>query len=373
MPPQPNTKGEKMSEEMVPYKPLDSELRANMLSGEKSMLLNVAKYEQMQRVATMLSKSDFVPDRFRNNVGNCMVAMDMANLLNMHPVMLMRCMYVVHGTPGFEGKFVSALINSSGRYEGKLKYEWKGSSGQMDWGCRAYAVLKGSDERVNGPWIDIRMVKAEGWDQPKGRGDRQVPSKWSTMPEIMFMYRAATFFGRAHDSDLLMGMNTIDELEDMSAETDLVRSANGTYEAAEKKPEMYEPTNKAEFGQTPEQNEEQPEEKKETNIWDYDNWKNLKSPGVKMMASLHGDTFNVLSKGQRELFRDKWTNCKGLEDIPFPFDGDGNYVPPDDTNTYTEDHQKSGLSAEDAVNGEIKEDFFPDDEEKPRFLDDDTF
>jgi hypothetical protein len=55
------------------------------------------------------------------------------------------------------------------------------------------------------------MVKAEGWLAKPG-------SKWKTMPELMFRYRAAAFFGRLYAPDILMGMPTSDEMLDISHE-----------------------------------------------------------------------------------------------------------------------------------------------------------
>jgi hypothetical protein len=109
--------------EIVKTDPLPPELRAQMLNDQRSLFLNVAKFEQMQRAAQMLARATFVPDAFQGNIGNCMIALDLADRMKTHPVMLMQVMYIVHGRPGFEGKFLSALVNNSGRYEGKLKYE----------------------------------------------------------------------------------------------------------------------------------------------------------------------------------------------------------------------------------------------------------
>ncbi|WP_054031224.1 hypothetical protein [Desulfatitalea tepidiphila] len=233
------------SNEAVKYDLMPADQRAAVLSKEDSVFLNVAKFEQMQRVASMLSASDFVPSRFRGKVGNCMIALDMAALMGMHVLMLMRTMYVVHGEPGFEGKFVSALINNSKRYTDPLEYEWRGEKGRDDWGCRAFAVRRSTGKVIYGPWVDWAMVKAEGWNKP--RGDKQMTPKWVTMPEIMFMYRAATFFGRVHDSDLLMGMRTVEELEDMHQE--LVKQADGSFAMtapeSEKKADLYAVTKEA--------------------------------------------------------------------------------------------------------------------------------
>jgi hypothetical protein len=220
--------------EIVKTDPLPPELRAQMLNDQRSLFLNVAKFEQMQRAAQMLARATFVPDAFQGNIGNCMIALDLADRMKTHPVMLMQVMYIVHGRPGFEGKFLSALVNNSGRYEGKLKYEWKGEPGKPEWGCRAYAILRGTDERVNGPWCDWKMVVAEGWNKPKGGkkpGSIPQKSKWETMPELMFMYRAASFFCNTHDSDLKMGMATVEELEDIHHDADLFKQPDGTFAA----------------------------------------------------------------------------------------------------------------------------------------------
>lgn len=211
--------------------------RAAALSSESSMFLNVAKFEQMQRVATMLARSDFIPERFKGNTGNCMIALDMASLMGMHPVMLMRTMYVVAGTPGFAGKFVSALINNSGRYVDPLEYEWKGEQGTPQWGCRAFAVRKSTGKTVYGPWVTWKMVMEEGWnkDKPYKSGNGIQRSKWNTMPELMFVYRATSYFGSKNDADLLMGMRTIEEIEDSQAE--LIKQPDGSYGiASDQKP-----------------------------------------------------------------------------------------------------------------------------------------
>ena len=52
------------------------------------------------------------------------------------------------------------------------------------------------------------MAKAEGWLDKKG-------SKWLTMPEQMLAYRAYAFFGRVHVPELMMGLQTAEEVLDV--------------------------------------------------------------------------------------------------------------------------------------------------------------
>jgi hypothetical protein len=58
------------------------------------------------------------------------------------------------------------------------------------------------------------MVKAEGWDI--ARGESKMPSKWTTLPDIMGRYRSAMFLGRLYCPEVLLGLPTDDELHDVA-------------------------------------------------------------------------------------------------------------------------------------------------------------
>jgi hypothetical protein len=55
----------------------------------------------------------------------------------------------------------------------------------------------------------MKMAKAEGWVSKNG-------SKWQTMPELMIRYRAAAFFGRLYAPEIMMGMQTMEEVIDVT-------------------------------------------------------------------------------------------------------------------------------------------------------------
>jgi hypothetical protein len=62
---------------------------------------------------------------------------------------------------------------------------------------------------LEGPTVSLEMAKAEGWLDKAG-------SKWKTMPELMLKYRAAAFFGRLFAPEVLMGMQTSEEVIDIT-------------------------------------------------------------------------------------------------------------------------------------------------------------
>ena len=168
---------------------------------------DLQSFELMQRVAKAFAASDLVPQQYRGNLANTMIALDMAQRIGANPLMTMQNLYVVHGTPGWSSKFLIATVNASGRYS-SLRYEWRGEPGQDDYGCRAWAIEKATGERLDGIWVDWKMVKAEGWSSKNG-------SKWKTMPDQMFVYRSSAFWVRAYAPELAMGLQTSEELVDV--------------------------------------------------------------------------------------------------------------------------------------------------------------
>lgn len=181
--------------------------REQQLPSVKAGFFDLQAFELMQRVSKAFASSDLVPKQYLGNLANCMIAMDMAQRIGANPLMVMQNLYVVHGTPGWSSKFLIATVNVCGRYS-SLRYEWQGGkAGAADYGCRAWAVERDTGERLDGIWVTWAMVRAEGWDSKNG-------SKWKTMPDQMFVYRAAAFWQRAYAPELGMGLQTAEEIHD---------------------------------------------------------------------------------------------------------------------------------------------------------------
>lgn len=180
-------------------------------SSEFANLLDSSKFGQLQRVASIFAASQLVPAHYQNNLPNCFIALQMSMRLGTDPFMFMQNTHVVHGRPGMEAKLAIALINSSGLFKDSLDYEIEGGEDASKDGyrVRCFATRASTGKVVYGPWIDWSIVKKERWDSKDG-------SKWKTIPALMFQYRAATWFGRLHCPERLMGMQTRDEVEDVA-------------------------------------------------------------------------------------------------------------------------------------------------------------
>lgn len=172
-------------------------------------------FEQAQRICQPLAKSQMVPKDYQGNVANCMIALDLSHRLGMSVMAVMQKLYVVHGKPAFEAQFVAAAANACGKYS-PLRCKENGLQGD-DFGVYAIAKDLATGEELKGTTITQRMVKDEGWGDKAG-------SKWKTMPEQMYKYRAMTFWQREFDPGLTMGIRTADEIEDIETKAEVVRS-----------------------------------------------------------------------------------------------------------------------------------------------------
>lgn len=167
-------------------------------------------FEVIQRKGQMFASSTIVPETYRGNVGNCVIALEMANRMGAVPLMVMQNLYIVHGQPGFSSKFLVASINASKKFS-PLRYEFRGKEGEPNYGCRCYAYEahdKEHKEPLYGDWVTWEMANKEGWTKKQG-------SKWLTMPSLMFRYRAAAFWQRVYCPEITMGLLTAEELNDV--------------------------------------------------------------------------------------------------------------------------------------------------------------
>lgn len=158
-----------------------------------------------QRMAKVFATSTLVPQQYQNNIGNTMIAMNMAQRMSADPLMVMQNLVIVHSVPTFEAKFAIACFNATGKYT-PIRYEEVGEKGKDSYGMYAYAIDKATGDVLKGPEITIQLAKDEGWYSRN--------PKWKSMPQLMLRYRAASWFIRTTDPGVMMGFQTKDEIED---------------------------------------------------------------------------------------------------------------------------------------------------------------
>ena len=107
---------------------------------------------------------------------------------------------------GIQSPGVDQQLYLSAQYiqDDDFDYEMSGEGDSLT--CRCSAVRRKDGKKIYGSPVSLEMAKAEGWTKN---------SKWRTMPQLMLNYRAASFFGRQHVADLLLGVQTEEEVVDI--------------------------------------------------------------------------------------------------------------------------------------------------------------
>jgi hypothetical protein len=176
-----------------------------------SAFSGIAAFEDAQRMAKSLASSTLVPPQFQGQAGfaNCLVALEIAHRMRMSPFVVVQNLHIIHGRPSWSSQFIIGLINGCGRFS-PLRYEVTGKGDTL--ACIAVATELATGEELRGPEVSMAMAKREGWATKSG-------SKWATMPELMCRYRAAAFWGRLYIPDLLVGIQTQEEVLDVEPVT----------------------------------------------------------------------------------------------------------------------------------------------------------
>lgn len=218
----------------------DNETKKDLVVAEQQPPLtdvfsNVKAFTDAQRICKALTQSGIVPVSYQGeqNLPNAMVALEMANRIGISPISVMQNLHIIEGRPSWSSNFIISMLNSSGkftplrfRYEetdgeevSRITKKWNKRLNQYDettetefiqgLSCVAYATDKNTGEIIEGPEVSVKMAFLEGWLSKNG-------SKWRTMPKLMLAYRAAAFFGRLYAPELLLGIHSDDELNDIA-------------------------------------------------------------------------------------------------------------------------------------------------------------
>lgn len=161
--------------------------------------------------AKFLSNSTIVPVQYQRKPENCYVAIDMANRMGVPVMMVMQNLYIVQGKPSWSGTAIKSMLENSGKFE-DVETVYVGQPNTDNWGAFVTAKLKKNGKVLKGATVTIKTAKDEGWYNKTG-------SKWKTMPELMLTYRANAWFARQFAPELLMGLQSVEEVEDVSKPT----------------------------------------------------------------------------------------------------------------------------------------------------------
>ena len=204
-----------MSEKEIEVKEIDDQKDLKEFSSQNEISVRgkrfevgreVLPFETLMEMANMLSNSTIIPSSYYKRPENCFVALDMASRMGLSPMIVMQNLYVIQGKPSWSGSAIGAMLKASPQFK-DMELVYVGKPNTDEWGAYVTAKKAINDQVVKGATVTIAMSKKEGWYGKSG-------SKWQTIPELMLAYRAYAFFGRVHAPELLMGLQSSDEIVD---------------------------------------------------------------------------------------------------------------------------------------------------------------
>lgn len=168
----------------------------------------VQSFETLMEMSKMLSNSTIVPANYQRRPENVFIALEMANRMGVPVMMVMQNLYVVQGKPSWSGSAVASMIKSHPNLE-NVELHYVGQENTNTWGAYVTARSKTTGKELKGATVTMAVANAEGWVQKAG-------SKWKTMPEMMLAYRAYAWFGRVHCPEIMMGLQSVEEVSDVT-------------------------------------------------------------------------------------------------------------------------------------------------------------
>ena len=157
------------------------------------------------RIASQLAKSTIIPDNYKGKPENVIIALGMAQQLDLTPFTVMQNLNIIKGKTSWSGSFCKTLIEKTKRFK-DLELNYIGQKGTDSYGCYLSATRISDGKIIKGPEVTMKMAKEEGWTTNK---------KWLTLTDLMLAYRCQSFFARLHCPEAMNGIYTSEEIEDI--------------------------------------------------------------------------------------------------------------------------------------------------------------
>lgn len=192
-------------------------------------VLDTARFEHMQRIASVMAQSNLIPDGLCITTGddgkaeylppakivaNCFLVVNQAVRWNMDPFAVAQCVSVVHGKLCYEGKLIAAVIEA--KLGIRLAFKWDNGQGDnLGIVVSGQFSSEGTARVVTGTVGEWKTV---------GTG-----TPWTAkQSRKMLAYRGTREWARLHAPGLMLGVYSDDELADMTDDARANRARNAT-------------------------------------------------------------------------------------------------------------------------------------------------
>ena len=174
-------------------------MRANIQVGGKPMAIVPQSFDDVWRIATLMSKTAMVPEAYRGKEADCAVAIMYGLELGMSPVVALQSIAVVNGRPSVWGDALVTLCHRAGH---KLVETIEGEGDEMVAKC----VMHNKDGTQTPRTFSVKDAKtADLWGK----------NVWKKYPKRMLQMRARGFAIRDGAAEVLAGASIVEEQQDV--------------------------------------------------------------------------------------------------------------------------------------------------------------
>ncbi len=169
--------------------------------------------EVMEFAKLMSLAGSAIPPHLRNNPGGCLAATVRALELKMSPFTVANWQYEVENKGvkrvAYESQFYHACIEARAPIKTRLNFEIVGEGEERR--CKVWATLSGETE----PRVFLSDTLAKLRPSRNEYGTTKGSPLWDKKPDVQMFYNASRDFARIYFPDVLGGLYTKDELEEM--------------------------------------------------------------------------------------------------------------------------------------------------------------
>ena len=209
-------------------------------SSTVALVLDGQSMDKMMAMADVMSRGvATVPRHLQKNSADCLAVIMQAMQWKMNPFAVAQKTHLVNGVLGYEAQLVNSVINALAPTKDRLNYEWFGDWDKVlgkfkeieskkkidedtgkpltyrvpDWkitdeaglGVKVWATIKGED---NPRVLELRLIQCRVRNSPL----------WADDPRQQIAYLAVKRWSRLHCPDVIMGVYTPDELQEVNQE-----------------------------------------------------------------------------------------------------------------------------------------------------------
>jgi hypothetical protein len=195
-----NTAAPQITDETMPKKDFQQvQLHAVEHSGGMKLAFN--NFAELEKFSHFMALSNFVPKHLRQKQADCLAVLLQSMRWEMDPFSVAQKTYFVNDGMAYEAQLVNAIILSRAPLKARPKLKWSGDGDNLK--CEVSATFIGEDEPA--------IFEAE----LKTITTRNSPL-WKQQPKQQLGYFATRAWARLYCPDVLMGVYTKEEMEEVA-------------------------------------------------------------------------------------------------------------------------------------------------------------